>query len=99
MADSEVAYLPEHPHAEWIRMPALKGPGTYGKKDFMAAYRTTFTVDAPITEATLEIRAFRYANVFIDGGHVGSTSQDFSTWKTPLTVKFGPTLPVGEHEL
>jgi len=99
MADPQVAFLPRHPQAEWIRMPALEGPGTYGKKDFMAAYRTSFTIEAPITEFTLVVHAFRYADVFIDGKHVSSTSQDFSEWKKPLVIKVGPNLRPNTHQL
>ncbi len=98
MADSTVAYLHNRSDAEWIRMPQVEGPGTYGKKDFMAAYRTAFYVKEPLAEGSIVVHVFRYGDVFIDGVHAGSTSQDFSQWKTPLVITVRQ-LSAGWHEI
>lgn len=99
MIDPDVAFLQTHPQAQWIRMPQEEGPGTYGKKDFMAAFRTSFTVDETPDQAIIAIYAFRYADVFLDGVLIASTSQDFSTWKKPLLMDIHPILTPGPHEL
>ncbi len=98
MADPEVAFLQSHPNAEWIRMPELEGPKTHGKRDFMAAFRTKFTIEQRIEEADLIVYAFRYGVVYLDGVAVSIGSQDHSEWKTPHFIKIRPATP-GEHEL
>jgi hypothetical protein len=97
--DPEIKLLLPEGGAEWIRLRLDEGPKVRGLESFTAAFRTRFEVASVPKQAFLEVRAFRYAVVFLDGKSINASHEDPEDWKRRFAFDLAPHLVPGKHEL
>jgi hypothetical protein len=86
--------------AEWIvRRQTPVWLGTYNAGESSALFGASFTTDRPIENASIDVRAMRDAQVYLDERLVASYRGDFKEWKKTRNVLLARELPPGKHEI
>jgi tetratricopeptide (TPR) repeat protein len=94
-----IAFLPARPGAEWIIYS--QPPETAARRAYpvRATFKRAFRLDAPPVHATLTIRAFKNANVSVNGHEVGNLKCDGKNWKSPSTASIAGLLQAGTNDI
>jgi hypothetical protein len=86
--------------AEWIvRRETPVNLGAFAAGYTQTIFKTAFTNDVPIKNATIGIRAMRDAEVYLDGRLIAPYRGEFKEWKETRIVPLAGELPPGKHEL
>ena len=93
------AFLPAHAGAEWITAGRLPENKTRFAFPTVVAFQKTFVLADVPTAATLSVRAFRIAQVAVNGQEVGELRGDGRHWKAAATANISSRLHAGTNEL
>jgi hypothetical protein len=99
LSDPKVIMLVPEKGARWIKHSYPVNLGATQIGEIVVGFRKSFTVAQKPERALLTIRAFKAANVYLDGARVLMTSDNLDNWKRSYSVDLAPNLTPGQHQL
>ena len=97
--DPALAYLPDFPHAEWIRPDIPTSLRVQPLGELQTLFRTRFRVTDPPEAAPLTLHAMKQARVYLNHNLLTPESRPASLWKEPQSVELAPAIQLGPNEL
>ena len=92
-----IAFLPARAGAEWIVFPRPAEGATHQAISVAVAFRHSFAITDPPTQAVLTVCAFREGAVAINGQEVSHTPGAHRKWKLPSNVGVAGLLQPGTN--
>lgn len=97
MGWSDPSFLPPVVGADWVRCERPVNLQAWAPEDVYAHFRAHLDAPAVARPAVLTVRAFKDAQVRIDGRIVLAPRGAFENWRGPRTVELGAALTPGPH--
>jgi hypothetical protein len=93
------AFLLPRDGARWIRMPSETALMASFRAPISGVFGKQFRLDAPLTDSTLYVMAFRSVRVYLDGKALLEETDRIDAWKFERRVGVPGALPAGDHAL
>lgn len=93
--DPRISFLPNDRDAEWILFPSAVEVRAHSAAKLDAIFRREFSIDRPVPDATLTVRAATSADIKINGSRVELTST--GNWKDRRSAEVATQLRAGTN--
>ena len=97
--DPDVAFLSPEPGARWIVYPKVRKLALRRRVMWDAEFRREFDLDRPPSTATVDLRAFRSATLWINDRRVSDPKSAAGNWRPVQQYDVGRFLRAGQNQI